>query len=80
MKVHLNKCDDCGELLDKARDIFHPVKCVSDRFWNGMENINIELEPIDLCRKCANNLVPTLKLLAKKKKAHGIKKSDAGVE
>ena len=58
-------CDSCGDELKKAKNIFHLV-LKSERFTDAAGDTDNRVKGLDLCERCADNVVTSLEKIAKK--------------
>ena len=58
-------CDSCEKELKKKKNIFHLV-LQSERFTDAAGDRYNKVKVLDLCEKCANNVVTSLEKIANK--------------
>ena len=56
-------CDGCGKIIEKRSERYK-LYLKSDRFWNGIENVENVLA-LDFCYACALKIKETLERIAK---------------
>lgn len=65
MKVQIIKCDSCGRELAEE-EVYRPIVCKHVQgFWNGVERVYDDAPKLDLCLKCATDLVESVRRIRK---------------